>query len=37
MNSRINEMIVRLNLQIGLTFAVWATVAGVSLAVLLKS
>ncbi|MCH9010208.1 MAG: hypothetical protein IIC21_06265 [Chloroflexi bacterium] len=37
MNSRISEMIVRLNFQIGLTFAVWATVAGVLSAVLLKS
>ena len=37
MNSRMNELNVRLNFQIGLTFAVWATVAGVLLAVLLKS
>ena len=37
MNSRMNELNVRLNYEIGLTFAVWATVAGVLLAVLLKS
>ena len=35
--NRMNDLNTRLNMQIGLTFAVWATVAGVLLAVLLKS
>ena len=35
--NRLNDLNTRLNMQIGLTFAVWATVAGVLLAVLLKS
>ncbi len=35
--NRLNDLNVRLNFQIVLTFAVWATVAGVLVAVLFKT
>ena len=36
MNSRMNSIETRMNIQIGLTFGVWATVVGVLLAVIFK-
>ncbi len=36
MNARMSSLETRMNVQIGLTFAVWATVTGVLLAVLFK-
>ena len=36
MNTRMNSIETRMNIQIGLTFGVWATVVGVLLAVIFK-
>lgn len=36
MNSRMNSIETHMNIQIGLTFGVWATVVGVLLAVIFK-
>ena len=36
LNSRMNSIETRMNIQIGLTFGVWATVVGVLLAVIFK-